>query len=550
MPIRNRSLAVAALLAISVGTLGYGQGLAGLLSQSGAKSSTAAPADPLHRETPRSAIYAFLEACHADNFLRASQYLDLSKISASERAVEGPELARELGELLDRNPSFEVTRLSNNPEGDLADGLNPNRDTLATFELNEEPVSLQLQRETQRGVSIWLVSDDSVQRIPELRALAGESPIEKKLPAPLVRIKFIGTPVWIWIALVLIALILSVVSKWLSRVLLAAITPVAKRYATSLQNYRLQTFIEPLRLLLAVIVFRACMEAIPPSALLRDYLLKLMAFLFIAGGASLAMRIVDVIFDQVLTRLDPKQRAVSYSVISLSSRFVKICLFCLAALWVLTAWGYNTTTILAGLGVGGLAVALAAQKTIENLFGGVSVIFDRPVLVGDYCQFGGQAGTVEDIGLRSTRIRTNDRTVVTIPNSQFSTMNLENFSRRDRMWFHPTLSLRRDTSPEDIQAMMDAVAAILREHPMVDASGVPVRFTKITQLSFELEVFAYVLTADGNQYLKVQSELLLKILEAAAKLNVRFAVPFAESMSVPNDQAKSARESAAVDTLV
>src|SRR5581483_11628684 len=191
--------------------------------------------------------------------------------------------------------------------------------------------------------------------------------------------------------------------------------------------------------------------------LLRDYLLKLIAFLFIAGGASLAMRIVDVIFDQVLTRLDTRQRAISYSVISLSSRFIKICVFCLAALWVLTAWGYNTTTILAGLGVGGLAVALAAQKTIENLFGGVAVITDRPVAVGDFCKFGTQVGTVEDVGLRSTRIRTLDRTIVTVPNGEFSTMTLENFSQRDKIWFHTTLNLKRDTSPEQVRNLLRTI---------------------------------------------------------------------------------------------
>lgn len=197
----------------------------------------------------------------------------------------------------------------------------------------------------------------------------------------------------------------------------------------------------------------------------------------------------------------------------------------------LSYWGYNTTTILAGVGVGGLAVALAAQKTIENLFGGISVITDRPVLVGDFCQFGGQVGTVEDIGLRSTRIRTLDRTVVTVPNSSFSTMTLENFSKRDRIWFHPTLHLHRDTHPEQIQQLMDAVAQILRDNPQVDASGVPLRFTKITAESFNIEVFSYVLTPDYNEFLEIQSQLLLKILEAASKLDVRFAVPFQESIA-------------------
>src|SRR5581483_7534165 len=257
------------------------------------------------------------------------------------------------------------------------------------------------------------------------------------------------------------ALLLSFISRLLSRAVLLIVNPLVKRYAKPLDTYRLESFSEPVRLLLSLAVFRACMTVIPPSALLRDYLLKLIALLFLLGTASLLMRIVDVISDRVIARLNPRERTVSYSVAPMIVRFVKICIFCFAVLLVLAAWGYNTTTILAGVGVGGLAVALAAQKTIENLFGGVSLISDRAVLVGDFCQFGGQLGTVEDIGLRSTRIRTLDRTVVTVPNSQFSTMTLENFSKRDRLWFHPTIRLRRDTSPDQVRQMMEEITEIL-----------------------------------------------------------------------------------------
>jgi MscS family membrane protein len=512
----------------------YAQGLRNLLSSGTTKAAPApAPTDPLKRETPRSAIYGFLEACHGDNFVRASQYLDLRRIKGSQRVVQGAELAKELCELLNRNPQFEVQSLSNAPEGDFEDGLEPDLDNLAIFQLNGEPVQLQLQRVMQQGMQVWLVSADSVQRIPDLAPLVGESAIEKKLPRPLVKTKLIGTPLWTWITLVLLGLILSLVSRWLSRVFIALVKPIAKRYSESLRAHRLEAFIEPLRLVLSILVFRGCMEVVAPSALLRDYLLKLIALLFVFGSASIVMRMVDLISDQVTSRLDARQRAISSSVLPLGVRFIKICIFCLAVLITLQAWGYNTTTILAGVGVGGLAVALAAQKTIENLFGGVSVISDRPVLVGDFCQFGGQLGTVEDIGLRSTRIRTLDRTLVTIPNSQFSTMTLENFSQRDRMWFHPTLHLRRDTMAEQIRNMMEAVSKVLEEHPLVDASGVPLRFTKIGQNSFELEIFAYVLTADYNQFLNVQSELLLKMLEIAKALKVEFAVPFQEMLAVP-----------------
>ncbi len=510
------------------------QSLSGLLANG--KSKTAAPAalsDPLKRNTPRSSIYSFLEACHANNYALASQYLDLQGISTRARATEGADLAKQLGVLLDRNPHFEVGRLSNSPEGDTADSLSPDLDTLATFDSGRVPITLQMRRVNQQGIEIWLVSSASVARIAELSSFSEESSIEKKLPAPLVKIQFIGTPLWVWIALVLLAVVLSALSELLSRGLIAILKPLAKRYAKSFNTHRLEALMQPLRLLISVLVFRACMGLVPTSALSRDYVLKLLILLFVLGLAALLMRIVDVISDQIISRLNPRERALTYSILPLGIRFVKIVIFCIAVLWVLAAWGYNTNAILAGIGVGGLAVALAAQKTIENLFGGVSLIMDRPVLVGDFCQFGGQVGTVEDIGLRSTRIRTLDRTVVTIPNSQFSTMALENYSKRERMWFHPTLRLSRATTPDQVREMMDAVTTILQDHSKVDASGVPLRFTKISDQSFDLEIFAYVLTTDGNEFLKVQTELLLKFLEAASDRNVSFAVPLSESLTIP-----------------
>lgn len=510
------------------------QSLSGLLSNGKSTTATQPTAtDPLKRTTPRSAIYSFLEACHAGNYALAAQYLDLSSISSRARAAEGPELANELGVLLDRNPRFEVAQLSNSQEGDTTDGFTQGVDNLASFDTGHAPIVLQMQRVNQQGQQIWLVSSSSVGRIPELSSLSEESPIEKKLPAPLVNTRFIGTPVWVWIALILLAIVLSGISELLSRGFIAILKPLTKRYAKSFHAQRLQALKEPLRLLISVIVFRACMVLLPTSALMRDYVLKLLILLFVLGAAALAMRIVDVVSDQVTSRLNPRERALSYSVLPLVVRFVKIIIFCIAILWVLAAWGYNTNAILAGIGVGGLAVALAAQKTIENLFGGVSLIVDRPVLVGDFCQFGGQVGTIEDIGLRSTRIRTLDRTVVTIPNSQFSTMTLENFSKRERVWFHPTLGLSRTTAPDQVRKMMDAIARILQQHSLVDASGVPVRFAKIADQSFNLEIFAYVLTADFNEFLKIQTELLLKFLEAAAELDISFAVPITEALTIP-----------------
>src|SRR5262249_35579380 len=148
--------------------------------------------------------------------------------------------------------------------------------------------------------------------------------------------------------------------------------------------------------------------------------------------AWLCMNIVDAMARRTKGYL-VSRHSFSYSVLPLVSRIVKVTVFFLAVAAILSEWGYNTSAILAGVGGGGIAVSLAAQKTIENFFGGVSVIGDRPVAVGDYCKFDNRAGTIEDIGLRSTRIRTTERTEVIVPNSAFSAMTLENFARRDKM---------------------------------------------------------------------------------------------------------------------
>jgi MscS family membrane protein len=523
----RRILVAVATLVLSAALPSASQSIPGI---TGGTQKSDTPSDPLRRTTPRSAIYAFLQACHGGQEDIAAQYLDLRRLRSDQRSTQGQQLAKDLCQILDRETHFEVAHLSNDPDGYTRDHLASNIDELASIDVNEQTVQLTMQRVTQGNLSVWLVSPDSVSQIPKLRASADESEFEKKLPEALVRTRFIGTSLWVWFALLIAALLISLVSRLLARFALVILRPVAQRY-TRLHAQRLETFIEPVRFAVSVMVFGALIQIIGPSALVRDYLYKLLTLLFVLSCASILMRMIDVISDTISARLDPRQRAFSYSVLPLLVRTVKIVLFSIAVLFVLTAWGYNTNAILAGLGVGGVAVALASQKTIENLFGGISVISDRPVLVGDVCQFGGQIGTVEDIGLRSTRIRTADRTLVTVPNSSFSTMTLENYSKRDRILFKPTLSLRRDTAPEDIRKMMDSIAQIMKDHQQVDPTGVPVRFSKITKESFDLDMFSYVLTTDGDQFLRVQNELLLKIIEAAIALKVEFAVPITQSVS-------------------
>jgi MscS family membrane protein len=191
----------------------------------------------------------------------------------------------------------------------------------------------------------------------------------------------------------------------------------------------------------------------------------------------------------------------------------------------LYAAGVNITAALAGLGVGGIAVALAAQKTLENLLGGITITSDQPVRVGDFCRFGDQVGTVEDIGLRSTRIRTLDRTLVSVPNGHLSSISLENFGVRDKIWFHPTIQLRYETSADQLRYVLAEIRQMLYAHPRVEPQSARIRFAKFGACSLDLEVFAYVQATDYAVFLEVQEDLLLRIMDIVAASGTSFAFP-------------------------
>jgi MscS family membrane protein len=234
-----------------------------------------------------------------------------------------------------------------------------------------------------------------------------------------------------------------------------------------------------------------------------------------------------------------RHQTFSYSVLPLSSRVLKIGIVAVTAAALLSSWGYNTGAILAGLGVGGVALALAAQKTIENLFGGVAVITDRPVAIGDFCRVGDQVGTVEDIGLRSTRIRTLNRTLLTVPNGQLSAMTLENFSKRDKMWFHLMLNLRRDTTSDQVRTLLESITQTLKENARVEIGPIPVRFVGVGTYSLDLEIFAYVLTPNWDDFLGIQQDLFLRILDEVEAAGTALAVPTQAYYSIARNPAQN-----------
>lgn len=491
--------------------------LAGVL---GAQPPAAETTDPLGRNTPQGSIFRFLEACHSRDYSKAAYYLDLRRMPPADRAKAGPDLARQLEDLLDDTP-FDIATLNRDPEGDQSDGLPSQFEHLDTFQVHGQTLDMQLERvQLSPGLRVWLVSATSVAMIPTAHQIVGETPFEKKLPQQLVTFEILDTPVWRWIALVVMGFALWFLGGAIAWALVAPVRSVAG--APQVRG--------PLRVGLAAAGFWEALELAPPSSLPRLFLDRLVEMVFFLALAGAAAVMVDLIAERWHSRLDPRVQALSYSVLPLGRQVLKLSLYVFAFLGVLSTWGYNSSTILAGLGVGGLAVALAAQKTIEHLFGGISVIGDRPVLVGDVCRFGDRTGTVMHIGLRSTQLRTPDRTVISVPNGQFSSMSLENFSRRDKVWFHPTLNLRRDTTSEQLSQVLASFREILAGQPKVEVGNIPVRFAGVGTYSLDVEVAAYVTTTDYDEFLAIQQELLLEMLQAVERAGTALAVPLQESL--------------------
>jgi MscS family membrane protein len=482
------------------------------------------PADPLGRTNPRSAVTGFLESTSSKNYARAEQFLDLRAIPARVREERGVELAKELEQVLNSASQFNVLQLSQNPEGNLNDSSNPNIEEIGKVKAGDGTFTLTLERvkEQPAGPEIWLFSEATVAEIPNLTPVSTESAIEAHLPTFLVTNQILETPLWKWIALLIVAGIVILLFRFVAKFLLFAIGKLIRRIAGSRWEW-LEVIIQPVLVFFSAVLFSIAQGIIDPSALSRLYIGRAILLIVVSSFAWCLINLVELFLGRVDSYLDPRQRVVSHSIIYLGRRAARVIIVVIAGILVLNNWGFNMTTIIAGLGVGGIAVALAAQQTIANVFGGVSVIGDHPVMVGDFGSFGGLQGTVEDIGMRSTRIRTLSRTIVSIPNSNFASMNLENFSLRDKILFNPTLQVKRATSKEQLKRFLTSLEDVLKKNNQIETGPSPIRITALSAGSFAIEVFAYVSTADINQFYKAEAELFLEINDLLAQIGIELA---------------------------
>ena len=384
--------------------------------------------DTLGRTTPRGTVLGFLSAEGKRDNETAVRYLNTPL--KGERAAE---LGRQLFAVLNRRLTANLTQLSSRPEGSLADPIHPGLELIGTVSSDHGEVDIVLER-ISRGEagSVWLFSRKTLNAIPELYKEINIEPVENVLPRFLTEKRIASVPLFEWFAIFAGLPLLYLLTGLLNRPLSHLIGVLRRRLRAKPDLPDPEVVPRPFRLLILTLAIRWTLSHYDLPLLQRQFWLSTSAVITIAAVVWLVIDLNGVIERLIRTRLAQQNHTGAYSVVRLGRRMIDILVIVIGILVGLYHFGLNPSTALAGLGIGGIAVALAAQKTLENLIGGTSVILDRVLRVGDRVTIGKADGTVEDIGLRSTRIRTLARTVISLPNGQVANADLENISMRDK----------------------------------------------------------------------------------------------------------------------
>lgn len=477
------------------------------------------PEDALNRGTPRGSINGYLEATARFDYPMAAEYLDLSDLPANVEKIGGPELARQLNLILTRSVWFDDHTVSDDPEGLKGDGLPIDRDQLVVINSRRGDVELWMQRIPRGdGEQIWKVSNRSVALVPELYDEFSYSPwvetVRGWFPDD---VAFLGVEAFKWFILLMIIAVCWPIYTLIGRLLVRFFSAPER----DLYPFVRKTVTGPLVALAIVLTMLYVLRRLGVGAYAQEVMqAKTLLTLVIVWTL---WTILNLFRNHEQQKLEAQGRAGAAKLMRPLIGLVKIIVLIMGLLFWLNNLGVNITTVLAGLGVGGLAVALALQKPLEDMVGALTIFSQAPIRVGDFCQYGEFTGTVEDIGLRTIRLRTPANTLVSIPNSRFAYVEIENFTSRTMIRFWPKLRLEYNTRPEQLRRVIDDIHAMLLEHEQVHDAPLRVRFTDFDEYAILVSVHSFIKTTDFAEFLEVSEELNFRIMEIVRDAGVRFA---------------------------
>jgi MscS family membrane protein len=335
-----------------------------------------------------------------------------------------------------------------------------------------------------------------------------------------------GLALWQWLGLVVVlglAWLIGRAGAWLFTWIAGKLVG---RTATNIDDELVIQLRSPLRMLASLGLIRLGIVPLElgatPTRACHEILLALFAIALVWG----ALRSIDVIAAHLGRASWAVERPSTRSVLMLLSRIAKALVIVIAGIGFLSGIGLPVASLLAGLGIGGIALAFGAQKTVENLFGAVAIGIDRPFREGDFIKVEDHVmGTVEVVGLRSTRIRTADRTIVTLPNGRLSDMRIETFTLRDRIRLFLVLNLVYETTAAQMRQVLAGLEDVLRKHPAIWPDDLSVRFLQLGQSSLDVEVNCWFRTTDFAKFKEIRQDVLLAFMQVVESAGSGFAFP-------------------------
>ena len=476
--------------------------------------------DSFGRDTPRHTVQGFISALGENDYLLASNYLNLSKSDNPTTAV------REFKQALDAGGRFQADlQLNNTPEGNLTDQLPPSQENVGSINIGEKSVPLLLERVvSKQGEQYWQFSTDTLNSIPEVLENTNPTLVSRYTIDSLEGKKIFGyqlTDLVAALTMIISSFVLTYIMVWILYHLLKIAYPRVRDVPLPVPD----KVILPLAVVIMALILSEVMVYAGVSVTLREPVNRFTDIASWLAITWLLLRVIDAIFTRAVNLSYKKNYTERVSILGLLRKVVKALLLIFAVIVIFGNLGFDLTTGIAALGVGGLALALGAQKTIENLVGSVVVVADSPVRIGDYCKFGTYEGTVVDIGIRSSRVRTLSRTIVTVPNGDFSSMQIENFTSRDMFRFFHQLYLKRTADIEVVFKMVKDLDEFLNEHYLTNQEWNQVNILELRQDCYVIQLQAYINANDVMEFYDKQNVVFVDVLTQVKKYKVEHALP-------------------------
>jgi MscS family membrane protein len=471
--------------------------------------------------SPRAAVQEFLRQANAGDWDKAAEFLSVPA-AKRERA---PLLARRFKTVIDQRLALDLSTLSPLVSGDTLDG-DLTGDRLAELSGpggRSEP--LRLVRLAGPPVH-WVFSQATVNQIDGWYEALGSPWVRERVPRTLLGEGPFNVYWWQWIGLGIGLPVLVLLAWVLGAVLRNMLGRLAKRTVTNWDDVLLENLRGPFRLWAAALAATPLFGVLALNPRVSGFLDDSARGLTLLALFWVLLRLIRIAQNRLQhAAWDTGQGAQARTLVPLLGNFLRVALAIIALLVALAQFGYPVGTLLAGLGIGGIAVALAAQKTVEHLFGSVSLAADRAFRVGDWVRAGTTEGEVQRIGLRSTSFRTIDRTVVRVPNGRLADERIETFGERDRILLRTDIDLTYDTTPEQITAIRDALDAALRAHPKIWPDTVRVHVVAFTDSAIRLNVVSWFQTTEWNEFLRIRHDMLMQFMRIIGDKGAAFAYP-------------------------